>query len=263
MPKVPKPPIPADLKKIIASAIKEGLEQAGKVGNTVGKEISEVAGAITGRKIPKGKPKVIPMLDSKGAAIKQKPKGITAPKNAPKSAKAPTAPKTATSGMGGKPPKPPKVSKTSGAPEPKLPKPPKLSASGQVPKNAPPRPKADRIPDGKNLPTTNAEKRAAEKQANFLTKDIKPPRGRPMGDRSNTSGPVTKGREKMSSIPKLDKAAQNRAEIARDRALFTTKGPRSVVTASSEMERLKSKLASAKPDRKDYWAQRIKEAKGK
>ena len=246
MPKIPKPPIPADLQKIIASAIKEGLEQAGKVGNTVGKELSEVAGAITGRKPPRGKPKVIPLLDSKGVAIKQKPKGITAPKSAPKSAKAPTAPKTASGGKGSKPPTAPK-----------------LSASGQEPRKPPRRPSTDKIPEGKNLPATGASQRAAEKQANFLTKDLSRPRGRPMGDRSNTSGPVAKGREKMSSIPKLDKAAQARQEIARDRALFTTKGPRSVVTASSEMERLKAKLASAKPDRKDYWAQRIKEAKGK
>ena len=241
MPKIPKPPIPADLQKIIASAIKEGIEQAGKAGKTVGKEISEVAGAITGRKPPKGKPKVTPLLDSKGVAIKQKPKGITAPKSAPKS-----APKTASGGKGSKPPTTPK-----------------LSASGQEPRKPPRRPSTDKIPEGKNLPTTNAAQRAAEKQANFLTKDLSRPRGRPMGDRSNTSGPVAKGREKMSSIPKLDKAAQARQEIARDRALFTTKGPRSVVTASSEMERLKAKLASAKPDRKDYWAQRIKEAKGK
>ena len=225
MPKIPKPPFADDLAKIIAAAVKEASEVAGKVA---------------------GKGTKAPTLPRKGTAPPKAPKvpkpaGITAPKSPPKS-----APKTASGGKGSKPPKAPK-----------------LSASGQEPRKPPRRPSTDKIPEGKNLPTTNAAQRAAEKQANFLTKDLSRPRGRPMGDRSNTSGPVAKGREKMSSIPKLDKAAQARQEIARDRALFTTKGPRSVVTASSEMERLKAKLASAKPDRKDYWSQRIKEAKGK
>ena len=233
MAKLPKPPIADDLAKIIAAAVKKALKEANKVGGAAVKEVSEVAGKVAGKGAKAPKPPIAPKAP-KGA-------GITAPKSPPKS-----APKTASGGKGSKPPKAPK-----------------LSASGQEPRKPPRRPSTDKIPEGKNLPTTNAAQRAAEKQANFLTKDLSRPRGRPMGDRSNTSGPVAKGREKMSSIPKLDKAAQARQEIARDRALFTTKGPRSVVTASSEMERLKAKLASAKPDRKDYWSQRIKEAKGK
>lgn len=249
MPKIPKPPIADDLAQIIAAAVKKGLKEAKELGGAAVKEASEVAGKVAGKgtapKAPKPAGITAPTLPRKGTAPKApkvpKPAGITAPKSPPKS-----APKTASGGKGSKPPKAPK-----------------LSASGQEPRKPPRRPSTDKIPEGKNLPTTNAAKRAAEKQANFLTKDLSRPRGRPMGDRSNTSGPVAKKREKMSSIPKLDKAAQARQEIARDRALFTTKGPRSVVTASSEMERLKAKLASAKPDRKDYWSQRIKEAKGK
>lgn len=236
----PKLPI-GELEKIIAAAVKNAVKEASKFGGAAVKEVDKFANSAIKQTEKLGGKGVKTRKSMPKAPKAPKAAGITAPKSAPKS-----APKTASGGKGSKPPKAPK-----------------LSASGKEPRKPPRRPSTDKIPEGTNLPVTNAAQRAAEKQANFLTKDLKPKGGRPMGDRSNTSGPVAKGREKMSSIPKLDKAAQARQEIARDRALFTTKGPRSVVTASSEMERLKAKLASAKPDRKDYWSQRIKEAKSK